>query len=226
MKKLLITGSEGLIGSKLKEYFSDIFNVHCLDISLGHDLTDEKFVKEYFENTANTFFGIIILHAYNPVPVKNSNKVEPIDVPLSEIKDYFNVNVISAFDVCRNFIKNNTSGKIINVSSLYGEVAPKHHIYNNFTKHIGYGLSKSSIVMMTKYLATYYPDYNINTVILGGVYQEGLDDKFLSGYNSNTPKKRMMNINEVTSCFDFLLNENSSYVTGTEIKVDGGWTAW
>jgi NAD(P)-dependent dehydrogenase (short-subunit alcohol dehydrogenase family) len=226
MKKLLITGSEGLIGSKLKEYFSDKFNVHCLDISLGHDLTDEKFVKEYFENTANTFFGIIILHAYNPVPVKNSNKVEPIDVPLSEIKDYFNVNVISAFDVCRNFIKNNTSGKIINVSSLYGEVAPKHHIYNNFTKHIGYGLSKSSIVMMTKYLATYYPDYNINTVILGGVYQEGLDDKFLSGYNSNTPKKRMMNINEVTSCFDFLLNENSSYVTGTEIKVDGGWTAW
>ena len=131
MKKLLITGSEGLIGSKLKEYFSDKFNVHCLDISLGHDLTDEKFVKEYFENTANTFFGIIILHAYNPVPVKNSNKVEPIDVPLSEIKDYFNVNVISAFDVCRNFIKNNTSGKIINVSSLYGEVAPKHHIYNN-----------------------------------------------------------------------------------------------
>jgi NAD(P)-dependent dehydrogenase (short-subunit alcohol dehydrogenase family) len=226
MKKLLITGSEGLIGSKLKEYFSDKFNVHCLDISLGHDLTDEKFVKEYFENTANTFFGIIILHAYNPVPVKNSNKVEPIDVPLSEIKDYFNVNVISAFDVCRNFIKNNTSGKIINVSSLYGEVAPKHHIYNNFTKHIGYGLSKSSIVMMTKYLATYYPDYNINTVILGGVYQEGLDDKFLSGYNSNTPKKRMMNIDEVTSCFEFLLNENSSYVTGTEIKVDGGWTAW
>ena len=226
MKKLLITGSEGLIGSKLKEYFSDKFNVHCLDISLGHDLTDEKFVKEYFETTANTFFGIIILHAYNPVPVKNSNKVEPIDVPLSEIKDYLNVNVISAFDVCRNFIKNNTSGKIINVSSLYGEVAPKHHIYNNFTKHIGYGLSKSSIVMMTKYLATYYPDYNINTVILGGVYQEGLDDKFLSSYNSNTPKKRMMNIDEVTSCFEFLLNENSSYVTGTEIKVDGGWTAW
>ena len=226
MKKLLITGSEGLIGSKLKEYFSDKFNVHCLDISLGHDLTDEKFVKEYFENTANTFFGIIILHAYNPVPVKNSIKIEPIDVPLSEIQDYLNVNVISAFDVCRNFIKNNTSGKIINVSSLYGEVAPKHHIYNNFTKHIGYGLSKSSIVMMTKYLATYYPDYNINTVILGGVYQEGLDDKFLSGYNSNTPKKRMMNIDEVTSCFEFLLNENSSYVTGTEIKVDGGWTAW
>ena len=226
MKKLLITGSEGLIGSKLKEYFSDKFKVHCLDISLGHDLTNEKFVKEYFETMANAFFGIIILHAYNPVPIKNSNKVEPIDVPLSEIKDYLNVNVVSAFDVCRNFIKNNTSGKIINVSSLYGEVAPKHHIYNNFTKHIGYGLSKSSIVMMTKYLATYYPDYNINTVILGGVYQEGLDDKFLSGYNSNTPKKRMMDINEVTSCFDFLLNENSSYVTGTEIKVDGGWTAW
>lgn len=226
MKKLLITGSEGLIGTKLKEYFSNKFEVLCLDISLGHDLTNEEFVKEYFKSNAGLLYGVIILHAYNPVPIKNSIKVEPIDVPLSEIKDYLDVNVISTFDVCRNFIKNNTSGKIINVSSLYGEVAPKHHIYNNFTKHIGYGLSKSSVVMMTKYLATYYPNYNINTIILGGVYQSGLDDKFLDGYNNNTPKNRMMNINEVTSCFDFLLKEDSSYVTGTEIKVDGGWTAW
>lgn len=225
MKKLLITGSEGLIGTKLKEYFSNKFKVLCLDISLGHDLTDEKFVKQYFIDHKD-LYGVIILHAYNPVPVKNSIKVEPVDIPLSEIQDYLHVNVISAFDVCRNFIKNNTSGKIINVSSLYGEVAPKHYIYNNFTKHIGYGLSKSSVVMMTKYLATYYPEYNINTIVLGGVHQEGLDDKFLSGYNNNTPKKRMMDINEVTSCFDFLLNENSSYITGTEIKVDGGWTAW
>ena len=137
-----------------------------------------------------------------------------------------NVNVISAFDVCRNFIKNNKKGKIINVSSLYGEVAPKHHIYNNFTKHIGYSLSKSSIIMMTKYLATYYPNFNINTVILGGVYQKEFDTNFVKKYSQNTPKNRMMDVSEVTSCFEFLLKEESSYVTGTEIKVDGGWTAW
>jgi len=225
MKKVVITGGEGLIGTKLKEYFKDKFEILSLDISLGHDLTDENFVKRFFEENKN-LYGLIVLHAYNPLPLKNTTKIEPVDFELDEIKDYLNVNVVSAFDVCRNFIKNNKKGKIVNVSSLYGEVAPKHHIYDNFTKHIGYSLSKSSVVMMTKYLATYYPEFNINTVILGGVYQKEFDKNFIKKYNENTPIKRMMNVNEVTSCFDFLLKEESSYVTGTEIKVDGGWTAW
>ena len=225
MKKIVITGGEGLIGTQLKKYFKDKFEVISLDISLGHDLTDHLFVEEFFSTTKN-LHGLILLHAYNPLPLKETNKIEPIDFELKELKDYMDVNVISAFDVCRNFIKNNKKGKIINVSSLYGEVAPKHHIYNNFTKHIGYSLSKSSIIMMTKYLATYYPDFNINTVILGGVYQKEFDTDFVKKYSQNTPKNRMMDVSEVTSCFEFLLKEESSYVTGTEIKVDGGWTAW
>ena len=225
MKKIVITGGEGLIGTQLKKYFKDKFEVISLDISLGHDLTDHSFVEDFFSNTKN-LYGLILLHAYNPLPLKETNKIEPIDFELIELKDYMNVNVISAFDVCRNFIKNNKKGKIINVSSLYGEVAPKHHIYNNFTKHIGYSLSKSSIIMMTKYLATYYPNFNINTVILGGVYQKEFDTDFVKKYSQNTPKNRMMDVSEVTSCFEFLLKEESSYVTGTEIKVDGGWTAW
>ena len=225
MKKVVITGGEGLIGTQLKKSFKDKFEIISLDISLGHDLTDHLFVEDFFNNTKN-LYGLILLHAYNPLPLKKTNKIEPIDFELTELKDYMDVNVISAFDVCRNFIKNNKKGKIINVSSLYGEVAPKHHIYNNFTKHIGYSLSKSSIIMMTKYLATYYPDFNINTVILGGVYQKEFDTNFVKKYSQNTPKNRMMDVSEVTSCFEFLLKEESSYVTGTEIKVDGGWTAW
>tara|TARA_R110002020_G_scaffold265040_2_gene479830 strand:+ start:4051 stop:4728 length:678 start_codon:yes stop_codon:yes gene_type:complete len=225
MKKIVITGSEGLIGSKLKEFFKNKFEIIPLDISLGHDLTNDVFVKNFFKENRD-LYGLIVLHAYNPLPLKDTSKIEPIDFELKELKEYMGVNVISAFDVCRNFIKNNKEGKIVNVSSLYGEVSPKHHIYNNFTKHIGYSLSKSSIIMMTKYLATYYPKFNINTVILGGVYQKEFDLEFIKKYNQNTPKRRMMNLDEVTSCFDFLLKKESSYVTGTEIKVDGGWTAW
>lgn len=230
MKKIVITGGEGLIGKKLQKYFNNKYDVISLDISLGHDLTDEKFVNDFFKSNKD-IYGLIVLHAYNPLPLKNTSKVEPIDFDLNEIRDYMNVNVISAFDVCRNFIKYNTNqekykGKIINVSSLYGEVAPKHHIYNDFTKHIGYGLSKSSIVMLTKYLATYYPNFNINTIILGGIYQEEFDKGFVEKYSENTPIKRMMDIDEITSGFEFLLNEDSTYITGTELKIDGGWTAW
>tara|TARA_S200000501_G_scaffold377271_1_gene434966 strand:+ start:1636 stop:2313 length:678 start_codon:yes stop_codon:yes gene_type:complete len=225
MKKIVITGSEGLLGKKLKEYFFDKYEIISLDISLGHDLTDSVFVNKFFKKN-NNLYGLIVLHAYNPKPVKNSSKVEPVNFQLKELRDYMEVNVISAYDVTVNFIKNNSSGKIINVSSLYGEVSPKHKIYNNFTKHIGYSLSKGSIIIMTKYLATYYPNYNINTVILGGIYQKEFDADFITSYNLNTPINRMMNPDEAVSCFEFLLDEKSSYVTGTEIKVDGGWTAW
>ena len=225
MKKIVITGSEGLIGSKLQISLTKNFEVIPLDKSLGHDLTDSSFVKSFFEDNKD-IYGLIVLHAYNPKPIKNSLKIEPINFKLNELRDYMEVNVISAFNVISNFIKNNSSGRIINVSSLYGDLSPKHKIYNNFTKHIGYSLSKGSIIVMTKYLATYYTDFNINTVILGGIYQDEFDPKFVKNYNKNVPIGRMMNLDEAISCFEFLLNEKSSYVTGTEIKVDGGWTSW
>ena len=80
---------------------------------------------------------------------------------------------------------------------------------------------------MSKYLSTYYADnFNINTVIFGGVYDERFDKNFVNNYNKNVPMNRMMDIDEVTSVFDFLLNEKSSYVNGTELIIDGGWTAW
>ena len=81
--------------------------------------------------------------------------------------------------------------------------------------------------MMSKYLSTYYAEnFNINTVVFGGVYDNRLDQDFVNNYNRNVPMKRMMEIDEVLSVFDFLLDEKSSYVNGTEIIVDGGWTAW
>ena len=225
-KKIVITGSEGLIGSKLMDHFAKTYDVVGLDIKLGHDLCDEKFVKHFFE-TVGDLYAVILCHAYNPIPVEKSTKVEPIDVSLDEISEYMQVNVTSAFDVCRNFIRNNDSGRIVNVSSMYGVVSPKHTIYKNFTKHIGYSLSKSSVCMLSKYLASYYAEsFQINTVILGGVYEDGLDKTFISNYESNVPYKRMMNIEEVPSVFNFLLDKNNTYTTGTEIIVDGGWTSW
>jgi len=225
-KKVVITGSEGLIGSKLKEHLNDKYEVIGLDIKLGHDLCDEKIVRKFFE-TAGDVYGVIQCHAYNPLPIAGADKVEPIDVPLSELTDYLHVNVTSAFDVCRNFIRYNNSGRIINISSMYGVVSPKHPIYNNFTKHIGYSLSKSSVCMLSKYLASYYADsYQINTVILGGIYEESFDKSFVSKYEDNVPCGRMMNLEEVPPVFDFLLDENNTYTTGTELVLDGGWTSW
>jgi len=170
---------------------------------------------------------MIVCHAFNPVPIQESVKIDPVDVPLSEIRQYLEVNVISAYNVCRDFIKNNKSGTIINISSIYGLISPKHHLYRNFTKPIGYSLSKSAVIMMSKYLATYYaPDFRVNTVVLGGVFDKDIDSEFVRRYSENVPIGRMMNLTEITPVFDFLLDERSGYVTGSEFVVDGGWTSW
>ena len=226
MDKLLITGSEGLIGRKLVKHYNEKYEILKLDLALGHDLTNEDFVKEWFKSNKN-ISAIIILHAYNPVPSKNSVAVEPIDVPTSEIQTYMNINLISVFNCCRYFIKYNKSGNIVNISSLYGIKSPKHHIYNNFVKPIGYSLSKSSIISLSKYLSSYYaPDFRINTVIFGGLEDDKQDISFVKKYSENVPMKRMMKSEEIYSVFDFLLDSNNSYTTGTEIVVDGGWTSW
>lgn len=225
-KRLVITGSEGLIGRRLKAHFKEQYEILCLDKALGHELTNETFVREWFAENKN-LYGLIVCHAYNPVPTKDSKKVEPTDVPLSEVKDYLDVNVVSAFSVCREFIRNNERGTIVNLSSLYGVVSPKHNIYKDFVKHIGYSLSKASVLIMSKYLATYYaPNIRVNAVVFGGVADPAQDPSFVEKYSSHTPMKRMMNIDETISVFEFLLSEKSSYVTGTEVHVDGGWTAW
>ncbi len=224
-KRLVITGSEGLIGRRLVSHFSKEYEILKLDLSLGHNLADPEFVENWFKQNKN-LYGMIVCHAYNPVPAKNTKKVEPIDVPLKEMRDYMDVNVISAFDVCRNFIRHN-KGVIVNISSLYGSVAPKHHIYKNFAKHIAYGMSKAAVVNMSKYLATYYaPDVRVNTVVFGGVADPKQDPYFIKMYSANTPLKRLLHIDETISVFEFLLHEKSSYVTGTEVYVDGGWTTW
>ena len=88
-------------------------------------------------------------------------------------------------------------------------------------------MSKSALVLMSKYLATYYaPNFRINTVILGGVHDDKFHPDFYTNYSKNVPMGRQMHIDETTSVFDFLLDEKSSYVTGTELTIDGGWTAW
>lgn len=226
--KLVITGSKGLIGQHLVAHFRKRFQVLELDLALGHDLTDERFVADWFERNRG-LYGVIVGHASvrSSVPTKNSKPIKPIDFSLDEIRHDLDVNAVSAFDVCRNFIKNNKSGVIINISSIYGVVSPRHEIYKNFVKPIGYSMSKAAVLVMTKYLATYYaPYFRINVVVLGGVADKKQEATFISKYGKQSPMKRLMNLAELTPVFDFLLDRKSSYVTGSEFHVDGGWTAW
>ena len=122
-----------------------------------------------------------------------------------------------------------TGGSIVNISSIYGVVGPDFGIYKG-TPMINppdYAFSKGGIVNFTRYLATCYAPHGIrvNCISPGGYYT-GQPEPFLSNYEARTPLGRMARWNDLKGAAVFLASDASQYITGQNLAVDGGWTAW
>jgi NAD(P)-dependent dehydrogenase (short-subunit alcohol dehydrogenase family) len=127
----------------------------------------------------------------------------------------------------------NKKGSIINISSIYGIVSPDQSLYEykrkegvEFYKPVSYSVSKSALINLTKYLAVYWAKNNVrvNTLIIAGVFNNQ-DKEFLNLYNNRIPIGRMANYDEYNGALVFLASNASKYMTGSELKIDGGWTA-
>lgn len=222
--RIIITGSEGLIGKQLTNYLIKKHTILKLDLQLGHDLTDEYFVKNWFKkNKAGALVNCFALNDH----VDNKRKKQTIfDISLESVSDFFNVNLTSLFSVCREYARNNQKGSIVNFSATTGIVSARPDLYNGAHKHIGYSVSKAGVINMTKFLATHLaPNIRVNCVAPGGV-QHQQDSKFIKKYSALTPMKRMMKKDELNGIIEYLCSEKSSYVTGATFVIDGGWTSW
>lgn len=225
--KIIVTGSEGLIGKSICNMFeSNGHTVYRLDLSLGHDLTNELFVKNYFSKFTDKADALVNLFALNHHIDNKTSDNNLFNISLNSFKQYLDTNITALFCVCREYARIFKSGSIINFSSTYGIVSPRKDLYVDDEKHIGYSVSKSAVIMLTKHLATHLaPKVRVNTIVPGGVEHEQ-DDIFKAKYSLQAPMKRMMNVKELYGAVEFLASDRSSYITGTELKVDGGWTSW
>ena len=125
-------------------------------------------------------------------------------------------------------------GSIVNVSSVYGMLSPQQDLYGfrrqageTFTKPVAYSVSKSAIFNLTRYLATYWArsGVRVNTLTLAGVWNDQ-PREFLEEYERRVPLGRMAEAREAVGALVFLASDASSYVTGSNLVVDGGWSAW
>jgi len=222
--KIIITGSEGLIGKQLQNHLQKKHKILKLDLSLGHDLTDEKFVKSWFKK--NKADSIINCFAMNDHVDDKRKKQTLFNITLDSFSKYLDVNLTALFCVCREFARNNKNGTIVNFSATTGIVSARPDLYNGSHKHVGYSVSKAGVINLTKYLATHLgPSIRVNCVAPGGVeFQQ--DSNFIKKYSKHTPLGRMMKKNELNSLIEFLSSKDSSYVTGAVMVIDGGWTIW
>ena len=166
--KVVITGSEGLLGKEVASYLSKNNKILRLDLALGHDLTDEAFVKKWFKQ--NKADALVNCFALNDHVEKNQKRGTLFDITLESFSKFMDVNLVALFSVCREYARNNKKGAIVNFSASTGLVSARPDLYDGGHKHIGYSVSKAGVINMTKFLATHLaPGIRVNCVAPGGV---------------------------------------------------------
>ena len=159
------------------------------------------------------------------------------DFPEAAFDEVMDVNVKGTLLCCQligGAMAKKGRGSIVNVSSVYGMLSPPQDLYEfrrtqggTFFKPVAYSVSKSAVLNLTRYLATYWAKdgVRVNTLTLGGVWN-GQPQEFLDAFASRSPMGRMLDAPEALGALVFLASDASSYVTGSNVVVDGGWTAW
>lgn len=158
------------------------------------------------------------------------------DYPLDQWNAAMNVNLTGMFLVTQACVKpmlaQKKKGSIINICSTYGLNGPDQRIYIRDGQRVAfkpvyYTVTKAGVMGFTKYLAAYYAgtEIRVNALTPGGVFNNH-EDYFVKNYSAKTILGRMANKDEMNGALLFLASDASSYMTGNNVVVDGGWTAW
>ena len=247
METILITGTTGLLGKEFvnhflenemkvlavyrnQEKFDAMFEKNPNLIGICVDLVQENSSDKIVESLekANIFPEYLV----NVASGKESFNVS--SEGFSERKDMMEnylINVVLPYELSFKLANHQKTKlkKIINLSSMYGVIPYNPCLYDNPLTEtpIQYSITKAALIHLTKELAIRFADKNItvNCISYGGV--EGrASEEFKEKLSKLTPLKRMMTPKETVKALDFLISDNSSYMTGHNLVVDGGRTVW
>ncbi|ASG68527.1 SDR family oxidoreductase [Francisella halioticida] len=251
-KVVVITGGAGLIGqefvvavienggtaiiadinenlaAKVAQNLSRKLDVISIDF-IKLDITSKKSLEECI-SYADEKYGKVDALVNSAYPRNKSYGKYFFDVEHSDFVENFGLNLGGYFTASQQFAKyfqEQGYGNIVNISSIYGVVAPDFEIYNDtaMTMPIEYAVIKSGLIHLTKYMAKYFKGWNINVNSLspGGIF-DNQPEPFLEKYKEKCLNKGMLDKSDLRGTLIYLLSDMSKYVNGQNIVVDDGFS--
>ncbi len=253
-KVVVLTGAAGIIGTEVTRHFlaagarvfaidrdpeqlelklgarHDAFIPCAADVSQPQSLAQAKALLQSAWGDADALL--------NNAAAKSANFFEPFETfALAEWNEVMAVNLTGAMLCAQVFgapMAQRGGGSIVNTLSIYGIVAPDQRIYEG-SQYLGraintpaiYSASKAGLWGLTLYLASYWGGrgVRVNGVTPGGIFS-GQNDTFVANYSGRAPLGRMAQPDDMAHAMRYLVSDASKYVTGHNLVVDGGWTAW
>ena len=203
-------------------------------VALPCNLADESDTRLVVQKTVKEFGGLdILIHCAAFVgTTKMAGWAAPLEEQSVAAWDAaMRVNLTAAFVLAqeaRTALAASNRGSIIFFSSIYGMVGPDMSLYEGtpMENPAAYGASKGGLLQLTRYLATRLsPEIRVNSISPGGVWRNQ-PESFVSNYQKRTPLQRMAVEEDLKGAVAYLAGDLSSYVTGHNLSVDGGWTTW
>ena len=237
---VVITGASGLIGRVLSSAFAErgatVIGVDvrssdstpCLTYDISHADQVSACVAEVLSRHGRVDV-LVNSHHYKPMGFTEAH-AETFPEELWDA--ILNINLKATFLTCREFGRTMLTqghGSIINLASTYGIVSSNPDLYdgNSLGNPVAYSASKGGVIMLTKYLGAHWAGrgVRVNCVTPHGV-EAGHESEFVRRFSAKSPMRRLMRSDEVVGAVLFLASNASSYATGSNVLVEGGWTAW